>query len=63
MRMCHGEYDHLLSSGAALKRRERCAGICGNRRHLHSLSVWPDPNYRRPSQLVVAALESKSNYD
>jgi hypothetical protein len=63
MRICHGEYDHLKSSGEALKRRKRCANICGTCRYLHSLAVWPDPNYRRPSQFVLAALEEQSYYD
>jgi hypothetical protein len=63
MRKCRGAYDHLVSSEEALKRRERCANICGNCRHLHSLAVWPDPAYRRPSKVVLAALESQAYYE
>ena len=63
MRICHGEYDHLRSSDEAARRRRRCAKICGVCRHIYSLDVWPDPNYRQPSQCVLNALEDELYYD
>jgi hypothetical protein len=55
MRKCRGEYDHLMSSQEALKRRERCANICGLCRHLHSLAVWPDRSGHSRSLKTVEA--------
>jgi len=56
-RLCHGEYDNCQSPELVAKRQERCAKICGLCRYINSLTVWPVPNYRRPPQDVLDALE------
>lgn len=59
VRICHGEYDHRISPAEASKRQARCAKICGLCRYIHSLEVWPDPNFRRPPQAVLDDLENQ----
>jgi len=59
MRYCHGEYDHLKSPEEAARRRATCDRICGLCRYISSHPVWPDPNYRRPPQAVLSALENE----
>lgn len=63
MRFCHADYDHLMTSEEAARRRARCSKICGLCRHLQLLVVWPDPKYCRPSQTALNALEDESYYD
>jgi hypothetical protein len=62
VKVCHGEYDRSMSAEQAAERRARCAKICGLCRHIHLLEVWPDPNYRRPTQVVLAALADEPFY-
>jgi hypothetical protein len=63
IKVCHGEYDHSMSTKDAAKRRARCAKICGLCRHINSLAVWPDPKYRRPPQTVLNELEDELYYN
>lgn len=58
---CYGDYDHLgkMSPEQVAERQARCAKICGHCRYIHSLTVWPDPNYRRPPDHVLEALEEQ----
>ncbi len=56
---CNGEYDHLKSPKAAADRQARCAKICGLCRYINSLAVWPVPNYHRPPDSYLTALEEQ----
>ena len=58
-RMCVGEYDRHKSPAQVAARKHQCAKICGLCRYIHSLDVWPDPKYRRPSRAVLDALENQ----
>ena len=57
MRICNGDYGRR--DGAPRMRRASCEEICGLCRYIYTLPIWPDPNYRRPSEAVLAALETQ----
>jgi len=57
MRICNGDYGR--QPGAPRMRRASCEKICGMCRYIYTLPIWPDPNYRRPSEAVLAALEAQ----
>jgi hypothetical protein len=57
VRVCNGYNDQLYSPAMAAERKRRCAEICGLCRYLYTLAAWPDPNYRRPPEDVLKALE------
>jgi len=45
--------------GPKTARQAKCAKICGLCRYINSLAVWPAPNYRRPPDRLLAALEKQ----
>ena len=57
MRICNGDFGR--PPGALRVRLARCEKICGLCRYIYALEVWPDPNYRRPSEDTLAALEAQ----
>src|ERR1022692_545979 len=62
MKVCHGDFDDRLSLQERARRRSRCAKICGLCRYINSLDIWLDPNYRRPPQVVLDAIEYAPYY-
>lgn len=57
MALCNGDYGRR--PGTPRVRRAACEKICGLCRYIYTLLVWPDQNYRRPSDDVLAALEAQ----
>jgi hypothetical protein len=57
MAICNGDYGRRHD--APRVRRAACGKICSLCRYIYMLPVWPDPNYRRPSHDVLAALEAQ----
>ena len=57
MRVCNGDFGR--QPGAPRTRRASCEKICGLCRHIYTLPIWPDPNYRRPPEAVLDALEAQ----
>ena len=56
---CDGGLDHLSSREEVSERQARCAKICGLCRYINSLAFWPNPNYRRPPENFLEALEEQ----
>ena len=57
MAICKG--DHGRQPGAPRGVSARCEKICGLCRYIYTMPTWPYPNYGRPSDAILAALEGQ----